>query len=130
MFIRDLKRHSVERGARPCLVHWEEGGYQVLNFAQFWDISDEMAAAVSSRVNVDAKVVLIILKHQVMQLPLFVGCMKAGMIPCFLPFPSVKQDANLYWKAHEELIRRIRPALVIVYREVLEGMTALLGELT
>jgi fatty-acyl-CoA synthase len=130
MFIRDLKRHSVECGARPCLVHWEAGEFQVLSFAQFWEISDRMAAAVSSRVSGDAKVVLIILRHQVMQLPLFVGCMKAGLIPCFLPFPSVKQDATLYWKAHEELIRRIRPALVIVYREVLEGMTALLGELT
>jgi fatty-acyl-CoA synthase len=129
MFIRDLRRHSVECGARPCLIHWEEGGYQVLNFTQFWKLSDRMAAAISSRVNGDANVVLIVLKHQVMQLPLFVGCMKAGLIPCFLPFPSVKQDAALYWKAHEELITRIRPALVITYAEILEGMTAILGKL-
>jgi fatty-acyl-CoA synthase len=125
MLLADLERHARERGARPCLVHWDDGRYHVLTFAQFAEISDRLATAVRSQAKVGSQVVLLILKHHVLQLPLFVGCMKAGLIPCFLPFPSVKQDRVLYWKTHEEVINRSRPALIVTYGELVAGVSAI-----
>jgi len=106
-------------------VHWDDGRYHVLTFAQFAEISDRLATAVRSQAKVGSQVVLLILKHHVLQLPLFVGCMKAGLIPCFLPFPSVKQDRDLYWKTHEEVINRSRPALIVTYGELVAGVSAI-----
>ena len=125
MLLANLERHARERGARPCLVHWDDGRYHVLTFAQFAEISDRLATAVRSQAKVGSQVVLLILKHHVLQLPLFVGCMKAGLIPCFLPFPSVKQDRVLYWKTHEEVINRSRPALIVTYGELVAGVRAI-----
>lgn len=124
MLIADLERHVIERGAEPCLMHRHSSGYDVLTFSQFADISDQFATAVRRLAKAESSgVVLIILRHHVMQLPLFVGCMKAGLIPCFLPFPSVKQDPALYWKTHQEVVNRSRPALIVTYGELLEGVT-------
>ena len=49
MLLADLERHARERGARPCLVHWDDGRYHVLTFAQFAEISDRLATAVRSQ---------------------------------------------------------------------------------
>lgn len=126
MLLADLERHAAERAARPCLVHWENGGSKVLTFSDFAETSDRLATAVRRLAEPQSSgVVLIILKHHVLQLPLFVGCMKAGFIPCFLPFPSVKQDPSLYWKTHEEVVTRSRPALVVTYAELLDGLAAI-----
>lgn len=126
MLLIDLACHASERGMRPCLVHWDSGSYNVVTFAQLAELSDRLAAAVRRSAKRDTSgVVLIILKHHVLQLPLFVGCMKAGLIPCFLPFPSVKQDPDLYWKTHEEVLTRSRPALIVTYAELVAGVTAL-----
>lgn len=130
MLLADLKRHAVERGDKPCLVHWAEGTPEVLTFSDFAALSDRFAGAVRRLARRESSgVVLIISKHHVRQLPLFVGCMKAGFIPCFLPFPSVKQDPALYWKTHEEVITRSKPALVVAYAELLDGLAALTRDL-
>jgi hypothetical protein len=60
----------------------------------------------------------IILKHHVLQLPVFVACTKAGLVPCLLPFPTVKQDYALDRKTHAEVVARIEPALIVTYREL------------
>jgi hypothetical protein len=46
MLLEDLDRHAVERGASPCLVHWENGGSKVQTFSDFAAISDRLAGAV------------------------------------------------------------------------------------
>lgn len=126
MLLEDLKRHAVDRPAKPCLVHWENSSAEVLTFSDFAETSDRLAGAVRRLARPESSgVVLIILKHHVLQLPLFIGCMKAGFIPCFLPFPSVKQDPLLYWKTHEEVVTRSRAALVVSYTELLDGLTAI-----
>lgn len=126
MLLKDLERHLIERGPRPCLVHCDNGAYRVLTFADFADLSDRLATAVRRLARqTSSGVVLLFLKHHVLQLPLFVGCMKAGLVPCFLPFPSAKQDPDLYWQTHAAVIARCEPALIVAYGELLESVAAI-----
>lgn len=47
----------------------------------------------------------------------YLGAMLAGAIPSFMPFPSPKQRADLYWADHEALFERIQPALIVSYEQ-------------
>jgi len=126
MLLADLERHVLERGEKPCLVHWRDGACDVVSYAQFAEISNSLAAALRRDARKDSSgVVLIFLKHHMKQLPLFVACMKAGLIPCFLPFPTVKQDPALYWATHADVVARSRPALIVTYPELMESVTGI-----
>jgi acyl-CoA synthetase (AMP-forming)/AMP-acid ligase II len=126
VILEDIARHAALRGEKPCLVHWEHGSAEVLTFSDLALMSDRLAGAVRRLARPGSSgVVLIVLKHHVLQLPLFVGCMKAGFIPCFLPFPSAKQDPALYWKTHAEVVTRSAPALVVTYAALLDGLQAI-----
>jgi acyl-CoA synthetase (AMP-forming)/AMP-acid ligase II len=61
--------------------------------------------------------ILIILKHTPHLFYAYLGAMIAGAIPSYLPFPSPKQRADLYWEDHDTLFRRIQPRLVVTYKE-------------
>ena len=37
----------------------------------------------------------------------------------------MKQDRVLYWKTHEEVINRSRPALIVTYGELVAGVSAI-----
>lgn len=130
MLLKHLDRHAAAQGPHPCLIHWQSGSYNVLTYAQFVELSNRLGAAIKSRVRAEASgVVFVILKHHLMQLPLFVGCMRAGLIPSFLPFPSAKQDPKLYWQSHAEVIERTRPAAVVTYGGLMDGVAAIASKL-
>lgn len=130
MLLRHLDRHAAELGPRPCLIHWQAESYNVLTYAQFAELSNRLAAAIKSRATAGpAGVVFVIVKHRLMQLPLFVGCMRAGFIPSFLPFPSAKQDPDLYWQSHAEVIERTRPAAIVTYDDLIDGVAAIADKL-
>ncbi len=69
--------------------------------------------------------VVIILKHAPDLYFSFLGAMLAGCAPSFMPFPSAKQDPELYWSQHQALFARIGVDAVVTYPE----NAALLGEL-
>jgi fatty-acyl-CoA synthase len=96
MILHDLKRHADERGTHPSFVHWSDENFLTISFAECDELSDRLSAAVKVTAKIGSRVVLIVLKHHILQLPLFLGCMKAGLIPSFLPFPSTKQDPDLF----------------------------------
>lgn len=130
MLLRHLDCYAAEQGSRPCLVHWQTESYSVLTYAQFAELSKRLAAAIKSRANPESSgVVFIILKHHLLQLPLFVGCMRAGLIPSFLPFPSAKQDPDLYWQSHAEVIDRTRPVAIVTYGDLMDGVAAIADKL-
>jgi fatty-acyl-CoA synthase len=60
-------------------------------------------------------VVFIILQHGTDLYGSFLGAMLAGMVPSFLPFPSAKQDPDLYWRSHQAVFARTRPAAILTY---------------
>jgi fatty-acyl-CoA synthase len=126
MILRDLKRHVGERGGHPCIVHWSDENYRTISFAECDDLSGRLSAAVKANAKVGSRVVLIVLKHHMLQLPLFLGCMKAGLIPCFLPFPSAKQDRDLFWRAQAAVLQSTDAALLVTYAELVDHIRALI----
>ena len=60
-------------------------------------------------------VVIIILKHVPDLYFAFLGAMLAGCVPSFMPFPSAKQDPELYWSQHRVLFERIGAAAVATW---------------
>jgi fatty-acyl-CoA synthase len=126
MDLRDLKRHAAEQGRKPCIVHWSEGVLRTIRFDECDALSDRLGAAVKKKAKPGPRVVLIILKHHALQLPLFLGCLKGGLIPSFLPFPSAKQDPTLFWRTQAIVFERSDAALVITYGELVARVSALI----
>ena len=62
-------------------------------------------------------VVLVVLKHAPDLYFAFLGAMLAGCVPSFMPFPSAKQDPELYGAQHKALFARIGARAVVTYRE-------------
>lgn len=62
-------------------------------------------------------IVLIIMRHGVDAYAVFIGTMMFGAIPSFLPHPSAKQDAALYWRQHREVFAHTKPAAIVVHED-------------
>lgn len=72
--------------------------------------------------------ILIVLKHTPHLFYTYVGAMIAGAIPSYLPFPSPKQRADLYWEDHDILFKRIEPRMLVTYEENLAAATQTLPD--
>lgn len=61
--------------------------------------------------------IIIILQHTPHLYYSYLGAILAGAIPSFMPFPSPKQRADIYWYDHDALFARIEPRLIVTYEE-------------
>ncbi|MFK0298102.1 AMP-binding protein [Brevundimonas sp. NPDC090276] len=126
-----MDRHAVEKGDKAC-VHFVTQGETTPQTYASMRTEALRAAAMFDGLGLEAgSVVFIVLRHQAELYSTFLGAMYAGLTPSFLPFPTPKQDANLYWSSHRELFRRVEPGLVLTYaeniaplREALDGLQA------
>ena len=75
-------------------------------------------------------VVVLCLRHCPSMYAAFLGAMVAGAIPSFVPFPTPKQDPDLYWDAHRILFQRVRPAAVITYGANAGSVAAVVPDVT
>lgn len=66
--------------------------------------------------------VLIFLRHTPDLYGAFFGAMFAGLTPAFMPCTTPRQDPKLYWASHDELLRKIRPAVLVADRCTLDEM--------
>lgn len=66
--------------------------------------------------------VLIFLRHSRHLYGAFFGTMLAGAIPSYMPCTSPRQDPDIYWAAHEALLRRTQPAAIIASAATLAEM--------
>ena len=118
--LHDLSRHAAGRPGKPFVVAWDDGGYRVLSYA---DAYAEARSIAGSLIGCPpGGIVFIVLEHTPMLYPVYLGVMLAGLVPSFLPFPTPKQDAALYFASHRDLFQRTPPAAIITY-------TALVGAL-
>ncbi|MDR7117310.1 acyl-CoA synthetase (AMP-forming)/AMP-acid ligase II [Caulobacter sp. BE254] len=56
---------------------------------------------------------------------MFVACMLKGLTPSYLPFPTPKQDPELYFASHKTLFERTQPAAIITYDELMESLVGI-----
>jgi fatty-acyl-CoA synthase len=68
--------------------------------------------------------VLIFLRHTPHLYGAFFGAMLAGMTPAFMPCSSPRQDPDLYWRSHDELLRLIKPAAIVADAATANEMSA------
>ncbi len=108
-----VRQHAAES---PDKVFWRQVSGQTVtetSFAAFHlsclSYANRYLALGLSR----GDIVLIFLPQQVAGVAAFFGAILAGIVPSFMPCPSAKQQAALYWPAHKALLARIAPALLV-----------------
>jgi acyl-CoA synthetase (AMP-forming)/AMP-acid ligase II len=74
-------------------------------------------------------IVLVILQHTPHLFYSFFGALIAGAVPSFMPFPTPKQRADMYWGDHKRLFDRIAPSLIVTYAENRASALATLPDL-
>lgn len=93
------------------------GHAEAISFRQLYDRSAAYARLYTKLGVAPGEVVVIILQHTPHLFYSYVGAILAGAVPTFMPFPSPKQRADLYWRDHEALFQRIKPRLLVTYTE-------------
>lgn len=124
-----LERHAVERGDHPCIKFMFKGALTEISYRDIRAQALEVASFFSSLSLSEGSVVFIVLRHQAELYSSFLGAMYAGLTPSFLPFPTPKQDSDLYWSSHRELFQRVEPAVVLTYDENIAPIQAALDGL-
>jgi fatty-acyl-CoA synthase len=95
-----------------------------VTFGRLYAESCAYARAYRARGVGSGSIVLVALRHGPQLFSSFLGAMLAGAVPSFMPFPSPKQDAAKYWRDHETLFRRIKPALLVTFDANVEAARA------
>ena len=108
-----IEQHLREKPDQECLRVTVKGRqYTYTTSELFVAISKVSAYLAASQIDPGAVAFAFIPTHPLAQ-AVFVGLMKGGLIPAFMPCPSAKQDSKLFWDAHHELFRKVRPPLTI-----------------
>lgn len=58
--------------------------------------------------------VVIIMEQGWQQLAAFLGALRVGAVPSFMPPPSPKQDPAVYWDGHRQLFARLAPGTLLL----------------
>lgn len=109
---------------RPFCHHYNKGIGKTISYADLLAASLKAAGKVQALGCERGDIALIFSKHQPDMYYAFIGCMMAGVIPAFMPYPNAKQDSALFWKSHRELLARINPRLLLVSEELVDQFMA------
>ncbi|TWF57154.1 AMP-binding protein [Neorhizobium alkalisoli] len=124
-----LDTHARDRSNEPFLTLIKGESRVDYSFSDFRVQSLRFANSYHKAGIRPGRVVFIVLRHCAELYFSFVGAMYHGAIPSFLPFPTPKQDADLYWAAHEELFKLVQPDAIITYSENIGAIRAACGDL-
>ncbi len=118
--LASIERHARDRPDAVAIRFIANGQERDYTYGDFWREANRFSSHLAAGQYDPGAVVLIVLKHSVDLYFAFIGAMIAGLTPSFLPFPTPKQDSNLYWKSHEALFKRVRPAAILTYADNIE----------
>ena len=118
-FVRRILANFEEFGNQTYCNVVESGGYSHITWNS---LKSDCQAVMASLVGIKPGVVLIFLRHGRWLHGSFFGTMLSGKIPSFMPCSSVKQDSEIYWSSHQELIEHISPVAIITSSDVLKEM--------
>ena len=118
----------------PLLARWKSGpaqlmgafydgdAWQRLELGAFMHRALQVTAYLRAAGVGPAEIILIILEHGIDAHAAFIGAMLAGAVPSFMPYPNVKQDAELYWRQHRAVFAHIRPRALLVFDSLADAM--------
>ena len=112
-----IKDHYETSRSKIFCKFIKEGKYSNITYENLVANSNNYAAHFIDAGIKKGDVVLIILKHCPDLFYSFIGSMMIGAIPSILPFPSEKQDINLYRDSIEKLSKLIGAKSIVTYRE-------------
>jgi len=99
-----------------CVLLSRAGGEVLLTRGELWHRSACFAGHLLETGIRPGEPYLIALPHRQEMLTAFLGAMMAGAVPAFMPFPTAKQNAELFWDNHRELFGLIAAERFLTYR--------------
>jgi acyl-CoA synthetase (AMP-forming)/AMP-acid ligase II len=119
-----LLGHFAQRGEAVFCWQVGEGGEEAITWRALEADCRRFGAAYREAGVEAGDQVLIFLRHVPELYGAFFGAMLTGVTPAFMPCSSPRQDPDLYWRSHQELLRRIAPAAIVTDAATLAEMTA------
>ncbi len=116
--LSSLYHHAALTPTKPAIILAKQSFWTQLGFADLRDETERWAGLWLNHCSTPGAVVILIVQHGIAQYPAFLGAMRAGLVPSFLPYPTAKQDPELYWKSHKALFERINPACILAYEDI------------
>lgn len=121
--------HAKIRPHDVFLNVWMRGEHHSYTFEQFRIEALRFATMFEALDLPPNSVIFIILQHRPELYFAFIGAMYAGHIPSMLPFPTPKQDSDIYWDAHKALFERVEPGGILTYKANIGPIRTVLGAL-
>lgn len=112
---------------KPALHFFSEGVETTVCYEELNARSKRFARYFQELGLAPGAIVFLFLKHDRENYEAFIGAMMAGLIPSILPYPTLKQHPKPYWDAHEQLVTRVQPGVVITFDENMPAMRAIIG---
>jgi len=126
--LRDHAAHRPDHEAFHVGVGLASGGsWHMLTYAELERRTLDWARLFVARQLREQSVVFFVLRHGAEMYPAYLGAMRAGLVPCFLAYPTPKQDPDLYWRDHAALFERAAPGAVVTYGDNVAPVTRLLA---
>ena len=116
-FLGPFRRRAISESDRPLVTLHLSSGTRVLTHGSLMAGAQRYRALLAARGVVSGDVVFISLQLSADLLEAFLGAALAGCVPSLLPYPTLKQDAALFWSSHEALFRHTGAALIVTYPE-------------
>lgn len=122
-------RHIVERNPTSLFCSFLSAGNALdITFRELYQRSIAYAAHYVRSGIRPGEVVIVMLEHTPHLFYSYIGAILMGAIPSYMPFPSPKQRAEIFWADHEVLFERIKPRLLVTYASNLDAARAAIPE--
>ena len=121
--VEKLIHHAEATPYKPFLVFWENGTYRVICYREFLALTQSLAEFLSTEGGEEDGPVCIVMQHHPLLHALFIACMLIGKTPAYLPFPTPKQDPEIYFSSHKALFERIRPSTIVTYGDLMQPLS-------
>ena len=125
-----LYARAEDTPSRPALLFYTSGSYVQFGFGDLLFETERWARRYLAAGLAAQSIVAIVLDHRVDMYGAYLGAMRAGLVPTFLPYRTPKQDETLYWKAQAAVFDRLWPACIVTYRAPLERIAELTRDFT
>ena len=119
-----LARHVAERPDAEFGRWLLRDQEQVVSYQDLHDEAARIAALLASRGIGRGDTVLIILPSGPALWFAFLGALRLGAVPSFMPGPSPKQDPARYWHSHAALFQRIGHGALLTHAEHVAALDA------
>ncbi|MFC5741206.1 AMP-binding protein [Dyella tabacisoli] len=118
MFLLEtLQKHKDLGRFKPFLVSHEDGLTRQFSYGDAFDETRRWADILSRNLVQKGDIVFLALKHRHEIYFGFLGAMWLGAIPAIIPFPTPKQDMDIYWREYRAMFAQVNPRLLVTYAD-------------